>query len=232
MIGLLNAYRIEEKAPPLQLEYGPMCVDFLSRTIPEQKISAFEIALGHYPPSIHDCEAWIITGSPKSAYDQDPWIQWLGEFIRQCHQSRRKMIGICFGHQMIAHNLGGKTEKAKGGWGVGRRTFQILHNKPWMKPELAEMSLLFSHQDQVVKLPGGAELLAEDPFCPYQMYSIDKHILCFQGHPEFTIKFAKARMDTRVALLGQETYLEAVESLALRTNADELGQWMRNFMTL
>lgn len=230
MIGLLNAYQHETPAPQYQLDYGPMCAGFLARSFPGKDVRVFNVAYGDFPASVDACEAWVITGSPKAAYDSDPWITQLGQFIRDGDAAKRKLIGICFGHQLIAHSLGGKTEKATGGWGVGVREFRILKQKPWMQPALERVSLLFSHQDQVVKLPPKAELLAEDEFCPYQMFSVGDHILCLQGHPEFTPAFAKGRLDSRIDRVGRDTYDRAVGSLGHPTNTAELGEWLRRFV--
>lgn len=230
MIGLLNAYRHQADAPQYQLDYAPMCVEFLERTFPGKTIRVFNVALGEFPNAVDECQAWVITGSPKAAYDTDPWIARLGQFIRDVDTAQQKLIGICFGHQLIAHSLGGKTEAAKGGWGVGVRTFQILKKKPWMQPDLNQVALLFSHQDQVMKLPPHAELLAEDDFCPHQMFSIGDHILSLQGHPEFTPQFAKGRLDSRIDRVGKEKYNRAVESLTNKTNTNEIGEWLRRFI--
>jgi GMP synthase-like glutamine amidotransferase len=231
MVGVLNAYRFDPSPTSYQMEYGTICMDYLKRTFPGQKISSYDIALGKFPESIDECNLWIITGSSKGAYEAEPWIQRLGEFVRESHRIKRKMIGICFGHQLIAHFLGGKTEKSNKGWGVGVRTFNIIKTKPWMTPELKQVSLLFSHQDQVVELPTGAELLGTEEFCPNQMYSIGNHIFCLQGHPEFTPAFSRARLDSRIALIGKEVYDKAIQSLTQKTNAEEVGQWLKNFKT-
>lgn len=229
MIGLLNAYRYDPDAD-YQKQYGPMCLEFLSRALPGEKVKMYEVALGDKPKSDDECDAWIITGSPKAAYGSERWIHELGQFIINAHHDKRKMIGICFGHQMIAHHLGGRTAQSPAGWGVGVRSFRVLKHKPWMQPRLDEVSLLFSHQDQVVELPPRAEHLASDEFCKYQMFSIGEHIFCLQGHPEFTPEFAKGRLDTRVESVGREKYERAVQSMGRKTHSEELGSWIRAFV--
>lgn len=229
MIGLLNAYRFEENAPAYQREYGPMFMAFLNRHFPNQSIAMYDVGLGMLPSSVNECDLWFISGSPKAAYGKEPWIQKLGEFVRLSHEAQRKMIGICFGHQLIAHYLGGKADRAPGGWGVGVQKFNIVKEKSWMIPKLTEVSLLFSHQDQVLQLPRGAEHLGENSSCAYQMYSIGNHILCLQGHPEFTVDFARGRLDSRVASLGQEKYNLATMTLSNPTNSQDIGSWFKKF---
>ncbi len=232
MIGLLNAYLFEHQAQSYQREYGPMFLNFLKTALPDQPVRVYNVGLGELPKTTGECNGWIVTGSSKGAYDNDPWVTALGAFIQTLDREKRKLIGVCFGHQLIAHYLGGRTEKSTKGWGVGVRNFKIDQHKPWMQPQLQSCSLLFSHQDQVVKLPNGAELLGHDEFCPNQMYSIANHIFSFQGHPEFTPQFAKDRLDTRMNLIGQDTYSRAIASLGLKTNAHEIGEWMQLFLTL
>ncbi len=230
MIGILNAYHYHQRAERFELDYGKMALDFFAKALPNQVLKTYDAGLGQLPGSVSECEGWIITGSAKSAADLDPWIQALGAFIQDVDRAQRPLIGICFGHQLVAQYLGGRAEKAKAGWGVGVRSFEIIKQEEWMQPKLTECSLIFSHQDQVVLLPRGAELLARDNFCPHQMYSIGRHILCMQGHPEFTPNFAKGRLDARVELIGKSVYDKAVESLTQQTNADQVGAWIRHFL--
>lgn len=232
MIGILNAYHVELTPAEYQLEYGGIFVDFVKATLPDEEIRVYKTGLGELPTSIDECDGWIITGSAKSVFQEEEWIKNLGEFVRDLHKNKKKLVGLCFGHQLIAHFLGGETQRSNKGWGVGVRQFEVTSHKPWMTPMISECALIFSHQDQVIKLPSGAELLGQDDFCPNQMYSIENHIFCMQGHPEFTPSFARGRLDARVSLIGQPTYDKAVESLTKPTDAKVVSQWLRQFFSI
>ena len=208
-----------------------MFLDFFKKILPSE-IKTYRPPFGEVPQNIDECEAWIISGSPKSVYDSDPWIKELISFVQKCDAKKKKLIGICFGHQLIAHALGGKAEKAKSGWGVGIKTFRMFKNKNWMTPNLQEASLLFSHQDQVTTLPKNAELLATDSFCPNQMYEIGGYILCLQGHPEFTKTFMRDRLIARAEIIEPKTYDVAIKSLESETQSNVIGNWIRNFLTI
>ncbi len=231
-LGLLNVYHYDRSPDSYQRHYQPMCLNYLNKIMPEAQITPFLVAQGEYPLSATECDGWIITGSPRSVYDDEPWIHWLTKFIIEASKLKVKQLGICFGHQMIAQSLGGAANKAAEGWGVGVRSAIIKKTQIWMNPEVKSYKLLYSHQDQVLKLPSGAELLACSDYCPYQMYSIDDHILSMQGHPEFTKDYSLMRMKGRVESLGELTYREGVNSLNVDTDEDIIGQWINQFFKI
>jgi len=231
MIGILNTYHIDPNETTYQKEYGPMLEQYLRDLLPEEEVKSFVVAQDEFPSDIYICDVWVITGSPASVYENKEWLKKLTKFIIDCDKNKIKILGFCFGHQMIAHALGGVVENSTKGWGVGVRDFKIVTKSTWMDNISDNCSLLFSHQDQVVKLPANAKLLGTDSFCPNQMYSIDEHIFSIQGHPEFTKQFAKDRYDSRVDSIGQQTYDEAIDSLS-KTVTKEVHQWIKKFIKM
>lgn len=230
-IGLLNAYHFETTPGSYQEKYEPMILSFLSKILTDHNIKVYKTAQGELPNHPDECDAWIVTGSPAASYGTEKWIKELTLFIKNSHAQKKKMLGICFGHQIIALSLGGEVKKSDKGWGIGIREFEITKEKKWMKPPLnGKCSLLFSHQDHVTKLPENALQLGTDSFCHNQMYSIEDHIFSMQGHPEFTREYAKARYDTRKDLIGPLEYNKAIESLKKETDDLSVGEWIRNFL--
>jgi GMP synthase-like glutamine amidotransferase len=190
----------------------------------------YDVQRGQYPASLDECDAYLITGSRESVYDDKPWIHRLTEFVQQLDSARRTLVGICFGHQLIAHVLGGETRAADAGWAVGVQETQVLSPADWMLPYRERFGLLSSHKDQVVRLPERAEVFASTPHCPNSGFTIGEHILTFQGHPEFSKGYSRALIELRRELLGEPGYSNGVESLAKPVHQSMVGRWIINFI--
>jgi len=83
----------------------------------------FDVLNMQFPDGPTDCDGWLITGSRHGAYEDLPFIPPLEDLIRAVYATDRPLVGICFGHQIIAQALGGTVEKFAGGWAVGRQTY-------------------------------------------------------------------------------------------------------------
>lgn len=231
MIGILNAYHVDPNVDE-QVEYSTLFSQFVKTLLPDQatQVREYKVAQGHFPVSVADCGIWFITGSALSVYDDIPWIHHLVDFTKELHLNRKKTIGICFGHQMVAHALGGQVIRSPKGWGVGVRQFNVVKKERWMSIEANQVSLLFSHQDQVIQLPREATLLASDDFCEFQMSQIGDHILTLQGHPEFSVKFARDRLISQKDFIEDKTYSRAMASYDRSTDHQLVSQWIREFI--
>jgi len=188
----------------------------------------FDVQAGRYPQRLADCDGYVITGSRFSVYDKDAWVVRLAAFVRELHRARTPTVGICFGHQMIAHALGGETTRATG-WGVGVHAWDVLSQEPWMRPPLPRLRLLASHQDQVRALPPGARPLATSAFCRHAGFTLGDHMLAWQGHPEFPKGYAAALMRSRQAILG-DAFKPGLRSLRQATDEGVVAGWIVRFL--
>ncbi|MFT5781908.1 MAG: GMP synthase-like glutamine amidotransferase [Pseudomonas sp.] len=210
--------------------YGRMFSQlFEKQSIPAQ-FDVFNVVEGCYPDGEQAYDAYLITGSKADSFASDPWIETLREFLLNRYESGERLIGICFGHQLLALMLGGKTERAKQGWGIGVNRYVLLEQPEWMSPRLEHLDLLVFHQDQVTQLPDNATLLASSQFCPNAAYRIGDQVLCFQAHPEFVDDYELALLNLRREFLGEARYQQALASMSVQHHGVVVAQWMLRFV--
>lgn len=211
-------------------EYPDMFAALLQRADPSLECVTYDVQSGDYPADIDEVDAYLITGSKSSVYDDVPWIPPLIEFMQRLHAQEKKVVGICFGHQLIALALGGKTEKSSKGWGVGLHRHRFKQRPDWHDQGNPDLDILVSHQDQVTKPANGAVVLAGSEFCENAVCQIGDHILSFQGHPEFVPEYSKAIMDLRREKISEPVYGAGVDSLAGKHEGDRVANWVMSFL--
>lgn len=231
-IGLLKCDTVKDELLHIAGDCSDFFATLFTRCAPDLSLRVYDIQHGIYPDSLDECDGYMTTGSASSVYDDEPWIHSFRDYVRELYESNTKLVGICFGHQMIADALGGKCEKASSGWSVGIKTVRIISRKTWMKPELDSYNLIVSHLDQVSCLPTGGEVLGTNEQCPNAMFAVGDHFLGIQGHPEFPTPYADALMLSRLERIGQPVVDEARESLSKEVHADILTAWIENFFRM
>ena len=191
----------------------------------------YDVQSGELPQN-GDCDAYLITGSKAGVYDLFPWVGSLAQWIKSAHQNNEKIMGICFGHQIIAHSLGGFAGKSEKGWGIGVHTTRVSKHPSWLNDDLTHIRLIYSHQDQVERLPAKAKRLAASDFCENAAFYIDQRVLAFQGHPEFNAEYLSRLLPRRKDKIGEPTYQEGMNTLKQPTDAERVGRWMLEFIQL
>lgn len=227
-IGILVCDRVD---PILSAEFGEFA-DMIIETLSPHgdfNFELFDAIDGVLPMPDHTCDGFIITGSTFDAYADIDWINQLAQWIVTCDHSRTPLVGICFGHQIIARALGGTVAKSEKGWGVGISVNQIIQNRDWMQPKKSSINILVSHQDQVIEVPDCLTLIASSEFCPNYMLIKDQHIVTIQGHPEFSKAFEHKLLERKRQLVDQRVYQNACLSLELEPDSALIMQWFAHF---
>lgn len=229
-LGILKCDSVSDIFVEKHGQYPEMFAALLRPVDPDIELIIFDAESEALPSDINAADAYLITGSRHGVNDGFPWIAQLEEFVRTLHSAKKKVIGICFGHQLIAKALGGTVIKSPKGWGVGMSQNQISQQAEWMNPPKKEFNLLVSHQDQVIELPPGAQVLAGSEFCPNYMMQIDSHFFSVQGHPEFTKEYCRDLMISREDSVDELLFAQAIKSLELHEDDELMAQWIMGFI--
>ena len=221
-IGLLECDDVVGRFPEVKGGYREM----FAALLPGFSWRHYAAHRGQFPSSPAECDAWISTGSKYSVYEKHAWIDELAAFIRSLD---KPFVGICFGHQMLAHAMGGAVAKAKQGWGAGVLALDILKKEPWMEPPLPQVRIQHMHQDQVLRLPQGSTLLGKSDHCEFGMFRVGETKLGIEGHPEFTVDYGAALIQARRAQIGAQTD-RALNSLKGKSDGPVVGRWIERFL--
>jgi len=187
-IGILQTGHAPDELQPDHGDYDL----FFRRLLGENRFEyqTFAVVDDVFPSGPDVVDGWLITGSKFSVNDQDEWIGKLEDFVREIHASGMPLVGICFGHQMIAKALGGVVDRSPDGWTAGPTEYA--------RDDLGRsQTMLAWHQDQVLQKPEGAKVLATSQFCPFAILRYGDTVLSYQAHPEFSADFVKGLVTYR-----------------------------------
>jgi GMP synthase-like glutamine amidotransferase len=222
---------LETGAPPtaLQPRFGTYPGMFTQLLGDGYAYETFDVRAGELPAP-ERCDGYVITGSAAGVYDDDPWIAPSMDWLRAA-RGRTKLVGVCFGHQLMAEAFGGKVVKSPKGWGVGLNRYDIVRPEPWLDGA-GSFAIAASHQDQVVEQPPSTEVVACSGFTPLAMLAwTDQPAISMQAHPEFAPEYATALIESRrEERLSDEQATQAVESLKQPNDRERVAGWIRAFL--
>jgi len=177
-------------------------------------------------PAFGVCDGWMIGGSRQSVGDDLPWLDRLEGWVRDALAARVPLVGICFGHQLIAHCAGGSVARAPSGWSIGAVEYRIADGVFDAPPVGQSYHLVASHRDQVLVAPADAVVFASSEHCPVAGYTIGDHVSCVQGHPEFPASVAASLYRSRIGIIDAEQVAAAIETLDRPTDNLAVARWL------
>lgn len=225
-VCILDNDNLDPAVADTYVSYGAMTEKMFAAAGVPWRFERFNTTRGEYPDSFDAYHAVLLTGSKADSFSDEPWVRTLRERTSELLKQRKKLLGICFGHQLIAHCLGAAVGRAPQGWGMGRMSYEWVGPTP-LKPT---MNLLASHQDQVQSLPPGATLLARSEFCPIAAYSVDDHVFCIQPHPEFVEDYSAWILSRRPESVSADRRASVRAEMALPHDGLEVARFMQAFI--
>lgn len=219
-IGILQTGHAPEALRPGLGDYA----DMFERLLDGHGLafSTWNVVDMEFPPDVRAAQGWLVTGSRHGAYEDLPFIPPLEDFLRGAYAAGVPVVGICFGHQIVAQALGGRVEKHRGGWVVGRQDYD------WGGETLA---LNAWHQDQVVEKPAAARVLASNPGCAYAALAYDDRAFTVQAHPEFDAEVIAGLIEHRGDAVPDDRLAAAMARLPAPTDRPELAGRIARFFT-
>lgn len=218
--------------PPADMAEYPTYPEMVAASLSDAyAYKTFDVAAGELPGAHEPLDGYVITGSPAGVYDGDEWIAAFKQWLRASNP-QTPIVGICFGHQVMAEAFGGEVRKSEKGWGGGLQSYEVTAPQPWMDGS-PHYSLPAAHQDQVMRAPETAQVVAASAFCPIAaLIYTDRKAITFQAHPEFSRDFAEAlvRRRLRLGTVSPEAGALAIASLENPGDADRVRGWMRRFL--
>ncbi|MDP6969784.1 MAG: hypothetical protein QGG88_11825 [Gammaproteobacteria bacterium] len=209
-------------------DYAVMTAQLLAPLLPAYSIELFDAVMGELPTVPEDYDGVVLTGSIANVTEQEPWMAELYKHIRRLDKAKVKLVGICFGHQAIAHALGGEVGPQVPQ--VGIEAVTMVQAPDWMQPRQSQVSLLCGNFQQVLSLPEGFQVLGTQGACAIPFYAKGEHILGCQYHPEFSTDYMHLYTDYVADKLGPECTDQARSQLQGHHDGALVGQWIANFV--
>ena len=229
-IGILVTGYVPEHMATEHGEYPEQFRDLYRAVDPSVEVEAVDILAGEMPTSPDACDAWVVTGSKHGVYDDLPWIEPLKNFLREARSAGVPLIGICFGHQLMAEAFGGRAEKSNKGWGCGVHDYSVEHRPAWLGENPQSFAMHAMHQDQVTAIPEDATRLAGSEFCEFAMLSYGNaeapDAISIQPHPEFAEGYARGLVELRKGeLIPDATADKALSTFGSPVDGEAFARW-------
>ena len=228
--AILQCDNVLTKFQPKFGDYPEMVAKMFSGIDLPLSFDTFDCQQGQFPTDINEYDFYITTGSKASVYDDLDWVKRTIEFIRLLDKEKKKLIGICFGHQLMAMACNGTVEKSDNGWGIGIAQNRVVSHPEWMSEKPDAINILVSHQDQISKLPDNTKVIAESDFCPYFIVQWGDHFLSVQGHPEWVTDYSRTLINDRRAIIPADLVTTGLESLAINPDSALFIRWIIEFV--
>lgn len=229
-VGVLAAGTSPDELVTEHGSYADMVCALLQRAGVDAEFCRYDVRLDDFPAGAEVCDAWVITGSKHNVDEGLPWIARLEQLVLDIVAAGKPMVGICFGHQIIAQALGGKVERFSGGWGLGLQEYALKDTGLVDTGPASSFCINAIHQYQVVEKPADAEVFATSDFCRFAGLVYPQGIITLQAHPEFKSDFEQALLELRKgAVFSPEDADKALHSLDLSpegTDSERVGQWL------
>ncbi|KAL8765628.1 MAG: hypothetical protein Q9209_007360 [Squamulea sp. 1 TL-2023] len=185
-------------------------------------------------PSLEDVDGVFLTGSKHDSFASNPWTNALVSFTEKVlAQTRVKLIGVCFGHQIIGRAMGAKVGRNDSqGWEVSVTDVDLTTKGKAVFEGKDVLSIYQMHKDIVFNHPPGVQLLGSTSRCKVQGMFVPGRVFTVQGHPEFTEEILVEILEVRheQGVFGDEIYEEAMKRVGRKHDGLMVGKRFVEFL--
>lgn len=158
-------------------------------------------------PDPHDASAVVVTGSPALVTDREAWSERTADWLRGAVLAKTPVLGICYGHQLLAHAFGGVVEHNPRGRHIGTVDVELTEEAqrdPLFGGFERVLHVPVSHRQSVTQLPQGARLLVTAALDPHHAFALGDCAWGVQFHPEFDADIVRGYIDARRDAIADE----------------------------
>jgi GMP synthase (glutamine-hydrolysing) len=223
-----------EKVPPAWGDFEDWII--AGTGLPASHFQIVNVVNGAALPAVNACAGVIVTGSPAMVTDRHPWSEATAGWLRDAMDVSLPTLGICYGHQLLAHALGGTVGYHPDGREIGTTSLSLLveaENDLLMSHLYGqgELPIHVSHSQSVLELPSGCVVLGRNDFEPHQVVRFGDKAWGLQFHPEFNAGIMKAYIEDRIEALRVEGF--DIDHLTATVRETPLASSvLRNFTSL
>ncbi|MGR9145808.1 type 1 glutamine amidotransferase (plasmid) [Rhizobium leguminosarum] len=217
-IGILQCDHVPGELLAKHGDYNHFFMDLLEDE--QLEFDTFAVVDGKFPSSTVDAEGWVITGGAYSVSDAHEWIARLRAFVRDIFSEGQPLIGVCFGHQLVADALGGRVERSRAGWTAGPVEYE-RHDAP------GRHTALTWHEEEITVLPAAAKVVGASDRCGFAILRYGDNVLTYQGHPEIKPGFLLDLLGVYGHVLPDEARTNVMRSGAFPSSTHDFAKEMK-----
>ena len=201
-------------------DYDELLIDGMQ--LPRQYFEVIDVQNGEYLPEGYNFSGVVISGSSLMLTENIIWLDRTADWLRKLIKKNIPILGICFGHQLLAYTFGGKVTDNPNDIEVGTKRISFLNeakNDLLLKDFFPSILAQVSHVQSVIELPENAVVLASSEQEPFHAFRIGQNIWGLQFHPEFDAKIIR-----KIIVSKAEKYPGRIDVEKLFSEVEETPQ--------